>query len=99
MVAPGYSPGQTLILFQWGCDMYIPNIPPVDGPLATYIHEEFLRISEEIGLIREGRGLTPLGLAPKKPREGMIVVADGTNWNPGAGLGAYEFRSGGWVKL
>ena len=79
--------------------MYIPKIPPVEGPLAAYIHEEFLRISEEIGLIREGRGLTPLALAPKKPREGMIVVADGVNWNPGAGLGAYEFRSGGWVKL
>ena len=99
MVAPGYSPGRMLILFQWGCDMYIPNIPPVDGPLATYIHEEFLRISEEIGLIREGRGLTPLALAPKKAREGMIVVADGTNWNPGSGLGAYEYKSGAWVKL
>lgn len=79
--------------------MYVPKTPPVEGPLAAYIHEEFLRISEEIGLIREGRGLSPLALAPKKPREGMIVVADGTNWNPGAGLGAYEFRSGGWVKL
>ena len=79
--------------------MYVPNMPPVEGPLATYIHEEFLRISEEIGLIREGRGLSPLALAPKKPREGMIVVADGVNWNPGAGLGAYEFKAGVWVKL
>ena len=79
--------------------MYIPKTPPVEGPLAAYIHEEFLRISEEICLIREGRGLSPLALAPKKPREGMIVVADGVNWNPGSGLGAYEFRAGVWVKL
>ena len=99
MEAPGSSPGRTLRLFQRGCDMYVPKIPPVAGPLAEYVREEFLRISEEIGLIREGRGLIPLASAPKKPREGMIVVADGVNWNPGAGLGAYEFKSGAWVKL
>ena len=79
--------------------MYIPKPPTVSGPLAEYVYGEFLRISEEIGLIREGRGLDPLALAPKKPREGMIVIADGTNWNPGSGKGAYEYKSGAWVKL
>ena len=79
--------------------MYVPKLPPAGSPLAEYIYAEFLRISEEIGLIREGRGLSVLASAPKKPREGMIVIADGTNWNPGAGLGAYEFKAGVWVKL
>jgi hypothetical protein len=27
--------------------------------------------------------------APERPRDGMIVFADGTNWNPGAGRGLY----------
>ena len=79
--------------------MYVPKPPTGESGLAEYVYGEFLRISEEIGLIREGRGLAPLALAPKKPREGMIVIADGVNWNPGAGLGAYEFKSGAWVKL
>ena len=79
--------------------MYVPKLPPAGSPLAEYIYAEFLRISEEIGLIREGRGFPVLALAPKKPREGMIVIADGSSWNPGAGKGAYEYKSGAWVKL
>ena len=36
---------------------------------------------------------------PAKPREGMIVVADGVHWNPGSGAGAYVYQGGGWVWL
>jgi hypothetical protein len=39
------------------------------------------------------------GQEPKKPREGMIVAADGTNWNPGGGKGIYAYLTGAWVKL
>ena len=27
-------------------------------------------------------------VAPVKPREGMLVYADGVNWNPGSGAGS-----------
>lgn len=37
--------------------------------------------------------------APAKPREGMVVGADGTNWNPGGGKGVYAYYSGSWNKL
>lgn len=37
-----------------------------------------------------------LDVAPNKPREGMIRYADGTNWDPGAGVGLYRFTSGSW---
>lgn len=43
--------------------------------------------------------LRPVYVAPDKPREGMIVCADGTSWNPGSGAGAYEYRGGAWQKL
>jgi hypothetical protein len=43
--------------------------------------------------------LTIYNVAPEKPREPMIVFADGTNWNPGSGRGFYEWRSGAWFKL
>lgn len=39
------------------------------------------------------------GTIPKKPREGMIVAADGTNWNPGGGKGVYAYLGTAWVKL
>ena len=41
----------------------------------------------------------PLAVAPTKPREGWVAYANGTNWNPGAGAGVYEYRAGAWVKL
>lgn len=37
--------------------------------------------------------------APKKPREGMLRFADGTDWNPGSGAGYYEYRDAAWRKL
>lgn len=36
---------------------------------------------------------------PLRPRLGMIVLADGTNWNPGSGAGYYGYHSGVWNKL
>lgn len=67
--------------------------------VPSYIFREFLRISAEFDLIAEGRYWEPRAVAPSRPREGMISVADGTNWNPGSGKGAYEYRSGAWAKL
>ena len=37
--------------------------------------------------------------APDKPREGDIRLADGTEWDPGAGQGIYAWYSGSWHKL
>lgn len=36
---------------------------------------------------------------PAKPREGMIVLADGTEWNPGAAQGFYGYYGSSWHKL
>lgn len=36
---------------------------------------------------------------PIRPREGLIVLADGTDWNPGSGVGLYVYRGGAWRKL
>lgn len=37
--------------------------------------------------------------APRNPQEGMIVRADGVNWDPGAGGGFYGYHNGSWTKL
>lgn len=43
--------------------------------------------------------LRTIDAPPPNPREGMIVFADGTNWNPGAGKGTYVFKGGAWVHI
>lgn len=35
---------------------------------------------------------------PERPRDGMIVYADGTNWDPGNGRGIYIYDNG-WTRL
>lgn len=43
--------------------------------------------------------LEVLHVAPSKVKVGMVRYADGTDWNPGSGEGAYVYTSGGWAKL
>lgn len=37
--------------------------------------------------------------APVKLVTGTIVLADGTDWNPGSGAGFYGYYGGSWHKL
>lgn len=66
--------------------------------LASWVEEELKKIavsmSEHIAI-----DLRPVYREPERPRDGMIVFADGTSWDPGSGAGAYERRGGAWVKL
>lgn len=79
---------------------YVPEpVPQQSEEIAGYLQRELLRISAEFAMIEEGRYLPVLGAAPKKPREGMLAVADGVGWNPGSGKGLYEYKSGSWSKL
>lgn len=36
---------------------------------------------------------------PARPRDGMLVYADGTNWDPGAGEGIYAYFGSTWNSL
>jgi hypothetical protein len=73
--------------------------PTRQEDLTSYVYAELLRISGEFGMIEEGKFLPILYAAPGKPREGTLVIADGTSWNPGSGKGLYEYKSGSWSKL
>jgi len=66
--------------------------------LETFVKDELQKIAEEF---REtiALELRQTGAEPTKPRDGMIVSANGTTFNPGAGAGAYERKAGAWVKL
>lgn len=55
-----------------------------------------ISIALEIGLARR---LEVLHNPPARPKEGRIVIADGSDWNPGGGKGAYAYINGTWTKL
>lgn len=79
---------------------YQPQQTPSTGNaiLERFVAEELRRIAEQfqkVDLIL----LQELHVAPKKPRTGMIVLADGTDWNPGSGQGVYAYYNSAWSKL
>ena len=80
---------------------YVPNEPiglEDFEKLTEYLITELRAVS---GAFQEtdALDLRPRGAEPRKPRDGMIVYADGVGWDPGLGLGLYVRKSGSWVKL
>ncbi len=78
---------------------YIPAVPPNElSPQARrFLDTELRAIADQINSTQFC--LPPLAAAPAKPENGVIVYADGTNWNPGSGEGFYGYQAGAWVKL
>lgn len=66
--------------------------------LGAYIKEQLSEVSDNLSLI-DNLTLVELHAEPVKPRTGMVVLADGTNWNPGSGAGFYGYRGGAWALL
>lgn len=78
---------------------YVPSLPPSDAKaLPSYIYDELMRVSAAITSLAEGH-LDQVHIAPTKPRNGDIRLADGTNWNPGLGQGVYCYYNSTWNKL
>lgn len=78
---------------------YAPIEPPTEpSQLRYYIKDELLKVSAVLQLLAAGH-VDMTYVAPAKPREGDIRLADGTSWNPGAGRGVYVYFSSVWNKL
>lgn len=66
--------------------------------LEGYLAQELRKIAEAFLGVEEIL-LVELNVAPDKPRDGMIILVDGTNFNPGSGRGFYGRSNGAWVFL
>lgn len=66
--------------------------------MRGFLLAEFQKIGAAVQALAAGH-LDMTHVAPPKPRAGMIRLADGVNWNPGAGQGVYCFYNGTWNKL
>ena len=79
---------------------YQPALPPNDpAQLPGFLSQEFLRIKQALEASQPYVLLQVLHAVPGKIFEGMVVEADGADWNPGSGAGCYIRRSAAWVKL
>ena len=73
--------------------------PPEDmEAFKQWVIENFRRM-EEYSIDPDIVKTQVLYVEPKKKREGLIVIADGTSWNPGSGAGTYVYRSGARRKM
>lgn len=81
---------------------YSPGPVPADpSQIQSYLQDEFQNLRAAILLLSLGH-LDPETVAPDKPRDGDIRIADGApNWNPGSGRGVYWYdgKAGAWKIL
>lgn len=63
------------------------------------VDEELQKIAQAIDTPDQFLTLEKLYAAPSKYRDGTIVFADGTTWNPGSGQGAYIYYGAAWHFL
>jgi hypothetical protein len=80
---------------------YNPVEPPASNDptvLANWAMDQFAQIAGVISALHLGQEkiqYTP----PKQVYDGLIMLADGTRWNPGSGKGFYGYYSGAWHFL
>lgn len=80
--------------------MYAPTPVPTDaGAIPQYLATELQALAQSLLNTQEFVIFKELNVAPAKPRKGMVCLADGTNWNPGAGAGLYVYRGAAWHLL
>ncbi len=78
---------------------YRPEPAPMEQELlASYVEQELLRVAEALEEVTNIQ-LVELNAEPDRPRDGLVVLADGTNWNPGSGAGFYGYQNGTWLLL
>lgn len=80
--------------------IYRPTTPPTDPKaLPAYLQSEFQRIAVVMASNVDSVSLEPQYRAPAKPRDGLVVMADGASWNPSSGRGVYVYKAGTWSFL
>lgn len=74
------------------------NIPQDSAEFVGWVTDEFRRLAAALQLAI-ARNVEKSFVAPSKPRDGMVVFADGVKWNPGSGQGFYGFYNSAWHFL
>ena len=76
---------------------YLPlPVPSRPDELPQYPRNALSRISQLWAGAQPYLVLARTYAEPSKKPEGLVAYADGTQWNPGSGAGAYQWRGGAW---
>ena len=81
---------------------FLVKVPGVNDfrDLNEYLEDLENRIEEAF---RTGEfsafNLSEINVVPDKPRDGDVINADGTDYDPGSGKGIYYFNGSAYVKL
>lgn len=67
--------------------------------LVLQVSRHFERLADYMTQGRDRLELVEQNAEPEKLYDGLIVYADGTNWNPGGGEGVYVYYAGQWNRL
>ncbi len=81
---------------------YLIKIPGSDSfeDVNTYLTDLEKRIDEAFRVGEFGAfNLSEINVVPDKPRDGDIINADGTDYDPGSGKGIYYYNGSSYVKL
>lgn len=80
--------------------MYAPNnVPANPAEMPQFLQQELLNLQKALSGPFSFLLLDKQYVPPNRLFEGMVVLADGTQWNPGSGAGFYGYRDGGWKLL
>lgn len=73
------------------------QVPSDPANVPGFLRLETAALQRAANAADEFTELQTLHAAPSKVREGMVAIADGTDWNPGYGPGMYVYLRGEWV--
>lgn len=78
---------------------YAPGVVPSNPEqLSRFLEDELRKLAASLALLGAGH-IDKTYVAPLKPREGDVRLADGTQWNPGSGAGVYAYYGTAWHFL
>jgi len=73
-------------------------VPTSADELPRYLNDEIPRLWAAIKALAAGH-LDTTYVAPEKPRQGDLILADGTSYDPGSGVGVYVYYNSAWHFL
>lgn len=77
--------------------MYTPrNVPANVDEIPAFLSQELLNIVKAWLAPVKYVQFEVMHVPPAKFMEGMVAIADGTDWNPGSGAGMYRYQGGTW---
>lgn len=76
----------------------IPGDPKVLEDVIEWVRNELKGIEATFN-IQDFVQLKVHHVEPVRPRAGMVVYADGSDWDPGGGEGIYAYHGGAWNLL